>query len=81
MPRIPRGQLIGHAFHLLNRGNGRATVLRNDGDAGVVQRRHVDFWIDTGTSPFSHKWIFSVWHGTWWVSNDSIDMRWDMARH
>lgn len=32
MPRIPRGQLVGHAFHLLNRGNGRATVFHNDGD-------------------------------------------------
>lgn len=32
MPRIPRGQLIGHAFHLLNRGNGRATVFHRDAD-------------------------------------------------
>jgi putative transposase len=38
MPRIPRGQLIGHAFHLLNRGNGRATVFRNEGDYGAFIR-------------------------------------------
>jgi len=35
MPRIPRGQLIGHAFHLLNRGNGRATIFHN-GDVDEV---------------------------------------------
>jgi putative transposase len=38
MPRIPRGQLIGHAFHLLNRGNCRATVFRNDGDYSAFIR-------------------------------------------
>lgn len=32
MPRIPRGQLAGHAFHVLNRGNGGATVFHADGD-------------------------------------------------
>ena len=32
MPRIPRGQLAGHAFHVLNRGNGGATVFHSDGD-------------------------------------------------
>lgn len=49
MPRIPRGQLIGRAFHLLNRGNGRATVFHSDGDysafirplAMAKQRAHV----------------------------------------
>ena len=32
MPRIPRGQLGGQAFHLLNRGNGRATIFHDPGD-------------------------------------------------
>jgi putative transposase len=32
MPRIPRGQLSAHAFHVLDRGNGRATVFHEDGD-------------------------------------------------
>lgn len=32
MPRIPRGHLAGHAFHVLNRGNGGATVFHTDGD-------------------------------------------------
>jgi len=32
MPRIPRGQVAGHAYHLLNRGNGGATVFYKDGD-------------------------------------------------
>ena len=32
MPRIPRGHLAGHAFHVLNRGNGGATVFHADGD-------------------------------------------------
>jgi putative transposase len=32
MPRIPRGQIDGQAFHVLNRGNGRATVFLADGD-------------------------------------------------
>jgi putative transposase len=36
MPRIPRGQLVGHAFHLLNRGNARATVFDNDADYRAV---------------------------------------------
>ncbi len=32
MPRIPRAQLAGQAYHVLNRGNGRATVFHKDGD-------------------------------------------------
>ncbi|MFO0778556.1 MAG: transposase [Nitrospira sp.] len=32
MPRIPRGHLAGHAFHVLNRGNGGSTVFHADGD-------------------------------------------------
>ena len=32
MPRIPRGQVAGHASHVLNRGNGGATVFHKDGD-------------------------------------------------
>ncbi len=32
MPRIPRGQVGGHVYHVLNRGNGGATVFHKDGD-------------------------------------------------
>ena len=32
MPRIPRGQVAGHAYHVLNRGNRGATVFHKDGD-------------------------------------------------
>lgn len=32
MPRIPRGQLAGHAYHVLNRGNGGTVVFHQDGD-------------------------------------------------
>lgn len=32
MPRIPRGLIGGHAYHVLNRGNGGATVFHKDGD-------------------------------------------------
>ena len=32
MPRIPRGALDGHVLHLLNRGNGRATVFHRASD-------------------------------------------------
>lgn len=32
MPRIPRGQVAGHAYHVLNRGNGGATVFHKEGD-------------------------------------------------
>ena len=32
MPRIPRGQVAGHAYHVLNRGNGGAVVFHMDGD-------------------------------------------------
>lgn len=32
MPRIPRGQVTGHAYHILNRGNGGVTVFHKDGD-------------------------------------------------
>ena len=32
MPRIPRGQIGGHAYHVLNRGNGGATVFHKDAD-------------------------------------------------
>ncbi len=27
MPRIPRGQQAGNSYHIINRGNGRATVF------------------------------------------------------
>jgi len=32
MSRIPRGQVAGHASHVLNRGNGGAVVFHTDGD-------------------------------------------------
>ena len=32
MPRIPRGQIGGYAYHVLNRGNSGATVLHKDDD-------------------------------------------------
>jgi putative transposase len=32
MPRIPRGQIGGHVYHVLNRGNGGATVFHKDAD-------------------------------------------------
>jgi putative transposase len=32
MPRIPRGELSAHAFHVLGRGNNRATVFNKDAD-------------------------------------------------
>ena len=32
MPRIPRGKAAGHAYHVLNRRNGGATVFHKDGD-------------------------------------------------
>jgi putative transposase len=35
MPRIPRGQVAGYAYHVLNRGNGGMTVFHKDGDYSV----------------------------------------------
>jgi putative transposase len=32
MPRIPRGQQAGFVYHLINRGNGRATIFHKDQD-------------------------------------------------
>ena len=32
MPRIPRGQQGGHAYHVINRGNGRTTVFHKSQD-------------------------------------------------
>ena len=32
MPRIPRGQQAGYAYHVINRGNGRATVFHKSQD-------------------------------------------------
>lgn len=32
MPRIPRGQIAGYAYHVINRGNGGATLFHKDGD-------------------------------------------------
>ena len=32
MPRIPRGQVAGHAYHVLNRGNGGAVVFHKESD-------------------------------------------------
>lgn len=32
MPRIPRGQVSGFAYHVINRGNGDATVFHKEED-------------------------------------------------
>jgi Transposase and inactivated derivatives len=32
MPRIPREQVAGHAYHVLNRGNGDAAVFHKESD-------------------------------------------------
>jgi putative transposase len=32
MPRIPRGQRAGYAYHVINRGNDRATVFHKAQD-------------------------------------------------
>ncbi len=32
MPRIPRGQVAGFAYHVINRGNGRAKVFHKPRD-------------------------------------------------
>lgn len=32
MPRIPRGQVAGYAYHVINRGNGRAEVFHKSED-------------------------------------------------
>jgi len=36
MPRIPRGQMPGLAYHVLHRGNGRATLLHKDADSRTL---------------------------------------------
>ena len=33
MPRIPRGQQAGFAYHVINRGNGRATIFHKAQDS------------------------------------------------
>jgi len=47
MPLIPRGSNAGHAYHVLNRGNGGATVFHKDSDyaafldlLGAAKTRH-----------------------------------------
>jgi hypothetical protein len=32
MPRIPRGQQAGSVYHVINRGNGRATIFHKAQD-------------------------------------------------
>ena len=32
MPRIPRGQVAGYAYHVINRGNGQAQVFHKAQD-------------------------------------------------
>jgi hypothetical protein len=32
MPRIPRGQQAGFVYHVINRGNGRATIFHKTQD-------------------------------------------------
>jgi hypothetical protein len=32
MPRIPRGQQAGFVYHVINRGNGRATIFHKAQD-------------------------------------------------
>ena len=47
MPRIPRGHVAGHAYHVLNRGNGGTAVFYTDADyaafldlLGIDKARH-----------------------------------------
>ena len=32
MPRIPHGQQVGFVYHVINRGNGRATIFHKAQD-------------------------------------------------
>jgi hypothetical protein len=38
MPRIPRGHLPGLAYHVLNRGNGRATIFHKAADYKAFEK-------------------------------------------
>jgi REP-associated tyrosine transposase len=35
MPRLPRGQISGYAYHVINRGNGCATVFHDEEDYSI----------------------------------------------
>jgi putative transposase len=55
MLRIPRGQVTGHTYHVLNRGNGGETVFHKDGDYAAF----LDL-LATAKSKFSVK-VFGVY--------------------
>ena len=68
MPRIPRGQQAGFVYHVINRGNGRATIFHKAQDYFGLRLFQTFQWFDgltmsgfilnrcapfiTGTSPF-----------------------------
>ena len=46
MPRLPRGQVAGHVYHVLNRGSGGAT-LQNLPFGGVAVLIMIGVGLDT----------------------------------
>jgi hypothetical protein len=46
MPRIPRGQQAGFAYHVINRGNGRATIFHKAQDYFGLRLFQTFQWFD-----------------------------------
>ena len=42
MPRIPRGQQAAFVYHVINRGNGRATIFHKAQDYDAFHRLKSD---------------------------------------
>lgn len=83
MPRIPRGSSVNHAYHALNRGNGKAAVIQKDATHAVflnlldaTKARHpvkiFDFWLRPS---HSHLVVQSAIKATlspfvqWWMTS------------
>jgi hypothetical protein len=46
MPRIPRGQQAGFVYHVINRGNGRATIFHKAQDYFGLRLFQTFQWFD-----------------------------------
>src|SRR3972149_2986627 len=62
MPRPPRADEAGALYHVLNRGNGRATIFRKDEDFAAFERILAEGLERYEVQLFSFQLMPNHWH-------------------
>jgi len=75
MPRIPRGQQAGFVYHVINRGNGRATIFHKAQDyqaflsiLALAKARHPVKMFAFSLMP-NHWFVIEASHHQCWLSH------------